>query len=1443
MRHLEVQAQALAKAVASGAASESASSVTPLTPEKPLEDWDAKEAERWFGSLPNAKKWRACLPGLDGGIVAHTWSVKYLIKKGIPEEEAVQLVAFRDEAAARVSDSGTRSSAASSVPAGVKDALDLAGGVTETGTVAFVTPSDEAAKPVAPGGAGPGQAAPEAVTGAATPAADPALPGPGPAALTPSKTAVAAPSSDSSGEPTEEGGAPPTEPKASSLAEKAKKGLVFTRDWVERVGPFLPFPGGEAANLVLAVLDLVDTAVANGDNLRDLKQAAMMFLGTLAEYHKTLEKMKRYKDVVGQYNDLLQGIKAYAESYANRKGVVRLLLAGVDADTFKQLEKRMRALWEQVLLLLEADSNGRVQDVQDVVEGMQAVLTRMASVKDPSREAREFVEQNGGLEAVVAAGQLGLVVKKLDVGDRVTIEYIETVSSLLRAHLNKGPHQHITQPDLQTFWFKQFGSEPEVPWLVFWGKFPSKLTETLADAALVKELSDLLADEARRQALQRALDKYDPIKLSVWELYLAFDESEALLPQVRRLLGDQRFTPQSQLPPLPAHYTGRDYEAEVVAAHLRQRGSLLLLAPGGMGKSSLAADVAARLLRSEGLASRAARALWVELREAGSVEAVEARFCAALGVKAETSDNAARILVALRALAEKAGQGDGSGGSSAAGAAVVVVDNAEDALQHPAAAEALRGLIRKVLEEAPAVRLLLTSREPLGGGLALEERRVGAIDRHAAARLVQAAAADLTIDQAEKVADACQGVPLVLKLVSEALVYGRLTLESLPTLKAAAAAADGDPTRATVGLVLKSLHARQLEAAACLAVFPSAFNAKAADAVLALPGSQPRALLKELYEHGVLNRVGGQRYIMHMLVREQAVKLGAPGDKTFQPRAEGRFAQLMLRQLQDWSVMLRTKEQWPLSLTAAREQQADLGCLFELLQGLTPEHGLDVADVALGLTDQVADLLIYLGLIRQMRGPCEALLAQLESAAPEAAAGQRVDAAMASVLYMLGEVHRTDGRYDKAVAVAERSLDLRRHALGPEHPDTFASMDRLALCIYACGRCEEAEPLLFTALEQRQRILGGKHPDTISALNNLAICVHSLGGFYKAAPLYRKALALYQEVLGPEHPDTNVAITNMASCLQDQGRFQEAEELYRKALTLRQRVLGPKHPEVIDLLNLLASCMQARGRYEEAELLYREALELSQRLLGPEHPTTIGSFSHLAVCLQDRGRDDQAEPLFRQALDLAKCSDMLGPEHASTIACMQNLASCIQARGRYMEAELLYRQALELAQCVQGAEHPDTITTIRSLVGCLHDRGRSEDAGEALYRKALALSLRALGPEYPDTIASMSALANWLMAHGRLGEAKPLYRQALDLQQSMLGPEHPDTIACRDDLTACLRACNGRALQLGKRVLGLALVVGLLPSVVVQRRRLHRDGSRLVGTGRMVQEYGTISSG
>jgi len=72
-----------------------------------------------------------------------------------------------------------------------------------------------------------------------------------------------------------------------------------------------------------------------------------------------------------------------------------------------------------------------------------------------------------------------------------------------------------------------------------------------------------------------------------------------------------------------------------------------------------------------------------------------------------------------------------------------------------------------------------------------------------------------------------------------------------------------------------------------------------------------------------------------------------------------------------------------------------------------------------------------------------------------------------------------------------------------------------------------AEPLFRRALEGFERVLGPEHPDTLASVNNPAALLDSKGDYPGAEPLCRRALEGRERILGPEHPDTLMSVNNL----------------------------------------------------------------------------------------------------------------------------------------------------------------------------------------------------------------------------------------------------------------------------------------------------------------------------
>jgi tetratricopeptide (TPR) repeat protein len=347
------------------------------------------------------------------------------------------------------------------------------------------------------------------------------------------------------------------------------------------------------------------------------------------------------------------------------------------------------------------------------------------------------------------------------------------------------------------------------------------------------------------------------------------------------------------------------------------------------------------------------------------------------------------------------------------------------------------------------------------------------------------------------------------------------------------------------------------------------------------------------------------------------------------------------------------------------------------------------------------------------------------------------------------------GKYQEAIPIAERAVEVAKRVRAPEDLDRATSFNNLALLYRATGEYVKAEPLLQEALRIRQKVLGPENPNTAASLNELAALYEVMGEYAKAEPLFQKALRILQKVLGPENPNTATSLNNLGELYRAMGEYAKAEPLHQEALRIRQKV-RPEHPDTAFSLNNLAVLYWEMGEYAKAESLLQEALRIRQKVLGSEHLETAQTLNNLGVLYRDMGEYAKAEPLFQEALRIQQ--KVLGPKYVETATSLNNLAMLYQNMGEYAKAEPLYQEALQIFQKLLGPEHPHTAVSLGSMATLYWAMGEYAKA-EPLYREALQIQQKVLGSENSDTAVTLGNLACLEFDLGRIDEATALARQ------------------------------------------------------------------------------------
>ncbi len=276
--------------------------------------------------------------------------------------------------------------------------------------------------------------------------------------------------------------------------------------------------------------------------------------------------------------------------------------------------------------------------------------------------------------------------------------------------------------------------------------------------------------------------------------------------------------------------------------------------------------------------------------------------------------------------------------------------------------------------------------------------------------------------------------------------------------------------------------------------------------------------------------------------------------------------------------------------------------------------------------------------------------------APDRIDGQFPDQPLvqAEILKTVGETYDAIGAYDSAVWHLERARDLHTRELGPQHPDTLATVSSLARAYLDADKLKEAAQMFEQVRDRRRETLGPGHPDTLASMNDLERCYYRLGQHARVLQLREEIVGLRKASLGPDHRDTLKSMMNLANSYATAGRLDEAMQLHQETLALRKVKLGEDHPDTLQSMNNVGNCHAELNQYAEALRVHRDALDRRRVRLGPDHPDTLRSMNNVAVACTALGQHAEARKLHEETLALRKVKLPRG--HRDTVQSMNALA-------------------------------------------------------------------------------------------------------------------------------------------------------------------------------------------
>ena len=829
--------------------------------------------------------------------------------------------------------------------------------------------------------------------------------------------------------------------------------------------------------------------------------------------------------------------------------------------------------------------------------------------------------------------------------------------------------------------------------------------------------------ERCRRILRRELD-VDPRPETV-ELYTAIQQNQTKVGDDTRPAPEAR---SASLPPQATPLIGRKWELAQIARQLADPGCRLLtiVGPGGIGKTRLAVQAAQIQM------GRFAQGVhFIDLAPVSTVDLLPNAILNSLHAPRHGVPNSSRQLLAFLADREM----------------LLVLDNCEHLL-------AGVGLLAQMLHAAPALKLLVTSRErlklhaewqlPLDGldvppsadwvedvqahaGAATGEPGPApalALESYGAVRLFLHCIRRLhpgfrpTPDEIAQIVHIChmlEGMPLAIELAAawaRTLPCAQIAQEITGSLAFLSTPLRDVPDRH------RSMHATfdhswrlrsrwEQSLLRQLAVFRDGFTREAAAAVT----RASLADLASLVDASWLRVTPAGRYGMHELIRqyctEKLERDHLPLDGECSDRVRDRHSTY-------FAAFLQTQEH-------------GYNWQHQAMATITPELGNIMAAwnwaVASGQVARIDQMTISLFFIGDMEGWYHTLLdvfgsatrtlrAAFQTDPGQVAYSQAMSQLLATLLYCQGHVYFSLGLLERAMVCVDEALATLQTIPGSERGEEWQTWLRAmkADVLILQGRSADARRLFQELLFYLQQTKISFWPH-----------VPEVGTHFIQAHIY----------------------ANLGRAGWEGGDYDAAERNVRQALVMREQT-GERRFRA-ENLRLLARILQTTGDYGQAETLAQESLRLSQAFgdrIGVAKACLALGRLHRAA-----GRCANGRGYCQQSLGVARHTG----HHRLWMKSLIELGHIALALGSATEAKQLFEEAISVFSALQTAHSPDVVAAQLGLGWTALAMG---DAPLAKYEFRQVLA--AAGRTACETMEAIAGVARALHNEGQLARAAEL---------------------------------------------------------------------------------------
>ena len=349
------------------------------------------------------------------------------------------------------------------------------------------------------------------------------------------------------------------------------------------------------------------------------------------------------------------------------------------------------------------------------------------------------------------------------------------------------------------------------------------------------------------------------------------------------------------------------------------------------------------------------------------------------------------------------------------------------------------------------------------------------------------------------------------------------------------------------------------------------------------------------------------------------------------------------------------------------------------------------------------------------------------------------------------------GDYEKAEAYYMKAETGIQEVYGNKnHPEMAAFYDAYALLYSNMGKYERALTLLERALNIREKTLEREHPDIVQSYTNIGLLYYELTDYEKALYYLNQALKIAEKIwTGPFSFKADI-YNNLGLVYRNVGNYERAHDYYLDALHIREKIYPSGHPMILSTQNNIAQVYASEGKNEEAIALYENVIrEYSDSLSCKVEVDSVflaTVYDNVSAVYRTENRFEEALSACEKGMEMRKviCGEW-SPDYALSL---NNLGVIYYYMEKLEKSKQLFLEALEIKKSVLPEIHGELSIAYFNL-GLVYDKLYEDDKALDNYRVAMEID-NELGA-YEDVLFTAEYVAKIYERNGMYEEAE-IYR-------------------------------------------------------------------------------------